>query len=62
MNKLWLQYISLVLQVRKDDLVKGIDITDGSNQTSLCGKLVKADFSGARLKVIKSKNRVLEGT
>ena len=52
----------MILTVRKDDLVKGIDITDGSNQTSLCGKLVKADFSGARLKVVKSKNIVLEGT
>ena len=62
MNKLWLQYISMVLTVRKDDLVKGINLADGANQTSLCGKLVKADFSGAHVKVIKSRNRALEGT
>ena len=62
MNKLWLQYITTVLSVRKDDLIKGIDVSDGQNQTSLCSKLVKADFSGAKVKIVKSKNQALEGT
>ena len=56
MNKLWLQYIALVLQVRPADREKGIEVKDGGNQTSLCSKLVKADFSGAHVKVVKSKN------
>ena len=30
-------------------------------QTSLCGKLVKADFSGANVRIVKSKNVAMEG-
>lgn len=26
MNKLWLQYIAMVLQIRKDDITKGINV------------------------------------
>ena len=62
MNALWLQYITVVLQVRKDDLTKGIDVRSGNNQTSICSKLVKADFSGAEVKVIKSKDAAMIGT
>ena len=31
MHKLWLQYIGLVLQVRKEDLERGLDVHDGAN-------------------------------
>lgn len=62
MNELWLQYIQLLLQCRPEDLAKGLDVSNFSNQTTICGKLVKADYSGARIKVIKSKNKALEGT
>ena len=63
MNKLWLQYISLLLQMRKEDLDRGLDVTDGVNQTNICMKMVKADFSGALVKVVTSKNnKALEGT
>jgi ribonuclease P protein subunit POP4 len=62
MNKLWLEYITLLLQIRKEDKEKGIDLDEASVQTSLCGKLVKADFSGAKVKIVKSKNVAMEGT
>jgi len=62
MNTLWLQYITLLLQVKKEDKEKGIDIDEATMQTNLCGKLVKADFSGARVKIVKSKNKAMVGT
>ena len=62
MNALWLQYITALLQLRKEDKEKGVDLTEGAIQTGLCSKLVKADFSGARLKIVKSKNSLLVGT
>lgn len=62
MHQLWLQYIAMVLQVRPDDLKKGIKVADGSNQSTFCSKLVKADFSGAKVKIVKSKNTQLVGT
>ena len=34
---------------------------DGSVQTSLCSRIVKADFSGAKVKVINSKNATMIG-
>ena len=34
---------------------------DAQAQTSLCGKLVKADFSGAKIQVIEAKNKTLIG-
>ena len=35
---------------------KEVDLKDCSKQTDFCGKLVKADFSGAKLTVIKARN------
>lgn len=61
MNKLWLQYITMVLCVRANERENGVDVHDGQNQTSICSKLVKADFSGAHVKVVKSKNEALVG-
>ena len=52
MNVLWLQYIQTLL----GNTSAPIDLKDCSIQTSICGKLSKADFSGAKLTVIKSRN------
>lgn len=37
-------------------------MNDCSVQTNLCGKLVKADFTGAQVKVLKSANQSLINT
>lgn len=62
MNHLWQQYITILLQVRPNDLKDGITTSDAANQASLCGKLVKADFSGSEVEIIKAKNQTLVGT
>ena len=46
----------MVVTVRPEDLQKGVDHLDAGNQSSICSKLIKADFSGAKVKVVKSKN------
>ena len=61
MHELWKQYISVLLCLRTSDLENGLDFNDAAVQASLCGKLVKADFSGSRIKVVKSKNSQLLG-
>ena len=61
MHNLWSQYITILLQLRPADRENGIDTADAAMQTSLCAKLTKADFSGAKVKVVKAKNKQLEG-
>ena len=62
MNKLWLQYMTIVLQVRPDETQNGLDLKDPAVQNSLCQRVIKADFSGAYVKVVKSKDgREAEG-
>ena len=53
MHVLWLQYIFMLLAAPVN---KEVDLLDCSKQTDFCGKLVKADFSGGKVTVIKSKN------
>ena len=53
LNKLWGEYISTLLG--KDDL------TNPGHQTSICSKIVKADLTGARVKVYDSKNKTMIG-
>ncbi|CDW75710.1 ribonuclease p protein subunit p29 [Stylonychia lemnae] len=48
LNKLWKQYIMTL--IGKDD-----------NMASICSKIVKADFNGAQVKVVKSKNECMIG-
>ena len=56
MHTLWLQYIEMVLQVRPAEAKDGLNVKDCSVQNSLCSRIVKADYSGAKVKVVKSKN------
>ena len=51
----------MLLQLRPEDSKKGVDIKDAANQTSLCSKFVKADFSGAKVLVVLAKNEHLVG-
>ena len=62
MHILWLQYAELLLQVPQECKDTGINVKDCSMQTSLCSRLIKADFSGAKVKIVKSKNIEKEGT
>ena len=45
MNSLWNQYINQLIDFNRDD------------SNSICSKIVKADFSGAKIKVVKAKNQ-----
>ena len=62
MNSLWLQYISVLLTSRPAEIEKGFDIKDLGVQTSLCSKLTKADFTGARVKIVNALNTEMIGT
>ena len=46
----------MVLQVRPAEAEAGLNVKDCSVQTSLCSRIAKADYSGAKVKVVKSKN------
>ena len=46
----------MVLQVRPAEAKDGLNVKDCSVQNSLCSRIVKADYSGAKVKVVKSKN------
>ena len=48
--------MSIVLQVRPEELQNGLDIKDPATQSSICSRLIKADFSGAKVKIVKSKD------
>jgi RNase P/RNase MRP subunit p29 len=59
MHVLWTQYIRVLLGATPD---KGkMDLKDCGKQQDYCKKLVKADFSGAKILVIKSKIEASEG-
>ena len=49
MNCLWNQYIGQLIDSKKDD------------ENTICSKIVKADFSGAKMKVTNAKNHQLIG-
>ena len=49
------------MQIRPQELTAGFDTSDCGVQTNLCSKLVKADFTGAMVKVSNSKNKVMIG-
>lgn len=51
LNNIWNQYIATLLG--KDDP------SNKNLQASICSKLVKADLTGARIKVCESKNKTL---
>lgn len=56
MNHLWQQYVQTLLDPimanNTDKAPPGID----SKKDSICAKMVKADFSGAKIKIVNSKN------
>ena len=59
MHTLWTQYIKILLGATPE---KGkMDLKDCGRQQDYCKKLVKADFSGAKILVIKSKTENTEG-
>jgi len=64
MHALWNEYIVALMGLRASDLQGGLilsDAYDANMQASLCAKLVKADFSGARVQVIKASNTCMVG-
>lgn len=54
LHALWCQYTSALLGKRTTQ-------DEYAWNNSVCAKMIKADLCGAKLKVIKSKNRSLEG-
>jgi len=61
MNKLWQQYISHLLSLRPEEKKTGLDTSDCGAQTNICSKITKADFSGAKTKIINAINKHLIG-
>lgn len=50
-----------MLGLRPAEITGGVALDDNALTTSICSKLVKADFSGGKIKVVQSKNRELIG-
>lgn len=64
MHALWNEYITALIGMRPSDERDGLiseERYDAQVQTSLCSKLIKADFSGAKIQVIEAKNKTLIG-
>jgi hypothetical protein len=64
MHQLWSEYIVALIGLRPQDVQNGLvscEKYDAAMQSSLCSKLVKADFSGAKVEVVNAKNLSMIG-